>query len=85
MITITYSSSVFTAAGWRSVTVTALAERLSAKRAKVVEVVDIDGEGAVGYASRTGAKRQQYNVGGTAKREIGAVKLLSKCINVVGE
>jgi hypothetical protein len=85
MITITYNSSVFTAAGWRSVTVTALAERLSAKRAKVVEVVDIDGEGAVGYASRTGAKRQQYNVGGTAKREIGAVKLLSKCINVVGE
>ena len=85
MITITYSSSVFTAAGWRSVTVTALAKLLSAKRAEVVEVVDIDGEGAVGYASRTGAKRQQYNVGGTARREVGAVKLLSKCINVVGE
>ena len=84
MITITYSSSVFTAAGWRSVTVTALAELLSAKRAKVVEVVDIDGEGNSGYASRTGAKRQQYSVGGTAKREVGAVKLLSKCL-VVGE
>jgi hypothetical protein len=85
MITITYSSSVFTPAGWRSVTVTALAELLSAKRAKVVEVVDIDGEGNSGYASRTGAKRQQYNVGGTAKREVGAVKLLSKCLSVVGE
>jgi hypothetical protein len=85
MITITYSSSVFTAAGWRSVTVTALAELLSAKRAKVVKVVDIDGEGNSGYASRTGAKRQQYSVGGTAKREVGAVKILAKCISVVGE
>ncbi len=85
MITITYSSSVFTAAGWRGVVVTAKAELLSAKRAEVVEVVDIDGEGNSGYASRTGAKRQQYNVGSTAKREVGAVKLLSKCITVVGE
>jgi hypothetical protein len=85
MITITYNSSVFTPAGWRGVVVTAKAERLSAKRAEVVEVVDIDGEGAVGYASRTGAKRQQYNVGGTAKREVGAVKLLSKCLSVEGE
>jgi hypothetical protein len=62
-----------------------LAELLSAKRAKVVKVDDIDGEGAVGYASRTGAKRQQYSVGGTAKREVGAVKILAKCISVVGE
>jgi hypothetical protein len=85
VITITYNSSVFTPAGWRGVVVTAKAELLSAKRAEVVEVVDIDGEGAVGYASRTGAKRQQYNVGGTAKREVGAVKVLSKCISVVGE
>lgn len=85
VITITYNSSVFTPAGWRGVVVTAKAELLSAKRAEVVEVVDIDGEGNSGYASRTGAKRQQYNVGGTAKREVGAVKLLSKCINVVGE
>jgi hypothetical protein len=84
MINITYNSSVFTAAGWRGVVVTAKAELLSAKRAQVVEVVDIDGEGAVGYASRTGAKRQQYNVGSTAKREVGAVKLLSKCIGVWG-
>ena len=84
MINITYKSSVFTPAGWRSVVVTAKAEMLSAKRATVVEVVDIDGEGNSGYASRTGAKRQQYNVGGTAMREVGAVKLLSKCIGVWG-
>lgn len=83
MITITYSSSVFTPAGWRGVVVTALAKPLSAKKAEVVEVVDIDGEGNSGYASRTGAKRQQYSVGGVAKREVGAVKVLSKCINVV--
>ena len=85
MITITYNSSVFTPAGWRGVVVTAKAERLSAKRAEVVTVVDIDGEGNSGYASRTGAKRQQYNVGGTAKREVGAVKILAKCLSVVGE
>jgi hypothetical protein len=84
MINITYNSSVFTPAGWRSVVVTAKAEMLSAKKAQVVEVVDIDGEGNSGYASRTGAKRHQYSVGGTAKREVGAVKLLSKCIGVWG-
>ena len=84
MITIKYETSVFTGAGWRGVTVTALAELLSPKRASVVEVVDIDGEGNSGYASRTGAKRQQYNVGSTARREVGAVKILSKC-TVVGE
>jgi hypothetical protein len=85
MINITYKSSVFTPAGWRSVVVTAKAEMLSAKRATVVEVVDIDGEGNSVYASRSGAKRLQYNVGGTAKREVGAVKILAKCLSVVGE
>lgn len=79
---IQYTTSVFTPAGWRSEEVTARVEPITAARARVVEVLDIGGNGNSGYASRTGAKRQQYNVGGVAKREIGAVKLVSKAIVV---
>jgi len=79
---IQYKTSVFTPAGWRSEEVTARVEPITAARARVVEVLDIGGNGNSGYASRTGAKRQQYNVGGVAKREIGAVKLVSKAIVV---
>ena len=73
-----YNTAVFTPAGWRSEAVTARLELLSPKRGKVVEVIDIGGNGNSGYGSRTGAKRQTYNVGGVAAREIGAVKLIGK-------
>ena len=53
---ITYSSSVKTPAGRRSVTVTAEAVEVSDKRIKVVKVSNI-------FASRTGANRQKYNLG----------------------
>jgi len=75
---IKYKTSVFTPAGWRDELVTARVELLSPKRGKVVDVIDVGGNGSTGYGSRTGAKRQQYHVGGVAKREIGAVKLLGK-------
>jgi len=75
---IKYNTAVFTPAGWRSETVTARVELLSPKRGKVVDVIDVGGNGVSGYASRTGAKRQQYNVGGVAQRELGAIKILSK-------
>ena len=75
---IKYSTAVFTPAGWRSETVTARVELLSPKRGKVVDVIDVGGNGSTGYASRTGAKRQAYNVGGVAQREMGAIKILSK-------
>ena len=75
---IRYSTAVYTPAGWRSEVVTAQAEAISPKRLRVVAVMDIGGNGSTGYASRTGAKRQQYHVGGVAKREVGAVKLLGK-------
>ena len=74
---IRYTSSVKTAAGWRSELITARAEKLTDKRLQVVEVIDIGGNGATGYASRTGAKRQQYDVGYFASQQIGAVKLLN--------
>ena len=77
---IRYSTSVYTPAGWRSETITAHVEEISPKRLRVVSVIDIGGNGSSGYASRTGAKRQQYHVGGVAAREIGAVKLTGKVI-----
>jgi hypothetical protein len=74
---IKYTASVKTPAGWRSELITARAEPITDKRLRVVEVIDIGGNGASGYASRTGAKRQQYNVGYFARQQIGAVKLLN--------
>jgi hypothetical protein len=74
---ISYSSSVKTPAGWRSVTVTAEAEAISEKRVKVMKVLDIDGEGNSGFASRTGANRQKYNLGYFAQAEAGKTKNVS--------
>ena len=76
---ITYNASVFTSAGWRSVTITAKVSKISEKRGKVCEVLLIDGELPTGYLSRTGAKRQTYNAHGVGLREVGKIKILSKC------
>lgn len=77
---IIFDTSVLTAtAGWRGVTVLARAEKISEKRARVVEVLEIDGE-SPGYGmSRTGANRQRYNGHGVAKRLEGNIKNLSSC------
>ena len=64
-------------AGWRSVEVTAIADKISEKRVSVTRVTDIDGLGNSGYGSRTGAKRQQYHIGGIAAREEGKIKNIS--------
>jgi isopentenyl diphosphate isomerase/L-lactate dehydrogenase-like FMN-dependent dehydrogenase len=82
-ITITYDASVFTQAGWRSVEIKAKAIKTSEKMAEVTEVLEIDGEMPIGYASRTGAKRQTYNAKGIAQREIGKKKRLGACLSVV--
>ena len=74
---IKYTASVKTPAGWRSELITAKAEKISDKRLRVTDVIDIGGNGSTGYASRTGAKRQQYNVGYFASQEVGAIKLLN--------
>ncbi len=78
-ITISYTTSVFTPAGWRNETVTATVEVISPKRGRVLCVQDIGGNGNSGYGSRTGAKRQAYHVGGIAMREQGKIKNLSAC------
>ena len=79
MITITYTTAVYTPAGWRPETVTALATQLSPRRAEIIRVIDVGQNGNAGYASRTGANRQKYSVGGVAAREIGKIKNLSAC------
>jgi len=79
-IQIRYTTSVFTAAGWRSVTITANAvPNKTGKMARVTEVTAIDGEVPKGTMSRTGAKRQAYNGKSIALREQGANKRLSAC------
>lgn len=81
---IEYTASVYTQAGWRSVSITAEAERTSKAMATVTKVLAIDGEKPSYGMSRTGANRQKYNGMGVAKREIGARKRLSTC-SVVSE
>ena len=76
-ITIEYSSSVKTMAGWREVTILATAEKTSEKMAKVIEVLEIGGESPNYDMSRTGANRQKYNGIYFAKAQIGANKRLS--------
>ena len=79
---IRYDTSVLTSAGWRNEVITARAESISGKRCKVVEVLDVGGNGAEGYASRTGAKRQTYSVYNVARREVGKVKITGSLLEV---
>ena len=79
IITISYETGVHTPAGWRTVTVTAEAEKISAGMAAVKTVVALDGEPPHYGMSRTGARRQEYNGKSIAMREVGARKRLSAC------
>lgn len=72
-----YNASVFTPAGHRSVTVVALATKISEKRCEVDEVLTIDGETPSYGMSRTGANRQKYNGLYLAENEIGKKKNIS--------
>jgi len=77
--TVGYKSSVKTPAGWRSVYMTAEAEIISPKRAKIVKVSHIDGEEVGPFMSRTGANRQKFNGCYFAENEEGKIKNLSAC------
>ena len=85
MMTIWYNSSVHTQAGYRSVKITASAEKISAKRCKVLEVIAIDGQQVTANMSRTGAKRQQFYGTGVARREANRIKNLSACTVLTNE
>jgi len=77
---IQYSTSVYTPAGWRDVSITAEATPSeSGKMATVLRVIAIDGEKPTPTMSRTGAKRQQFHGTGIAAREVGKRKRLAAC------
>lgn len=76
---ISYKSSVKTNAGWRAVRILAEAEPITAKTARVLRVLEIDGEAPAFGMPRTGAKRQQYNGHYFASAETGKRKILSAC------
>jgi len=78
-IIISYTSSVSTAAGWRSIDIVAEATKISAGMAQVLKVIGVNGETPKNTQSRTGARRQQFSGTGVAQREIGARKRLSAC------
>lgn len=75
-----YSIGVFTAAGWRPVSICAMAEQISPKMARVVSVETIDGKIPSQYMSRSGSKRQKYDGAYFAAREIGKRKRISDCV-----
>lgn len=77
---IEYQTSVKVEAGWRDITVKAVAEKTSEKMATVVKVLAIDGDEPTGYTSRTGSKRQRYNASEIAQREVGKNKRLAACV-----
>lgn len=76
---IEYKTGVHTPAGWRSIDIRARVELTSPKMAKVVEVIEVDGQAPARHQSRTGAKRQAFSGTYIAQREIGATKRLSSC------
>ena len=76
---IKYSIGVKVPAGWRSVTVIAVAEKISAAMVQVKEILTIDGEKPSYGQSRTGAKRQEFNGMYWANAETGKKKRLSAC------
>ena len=76
-MSIQYNTAIQLPVGWRSVKITATAEKISEEQVKIIAVDDIDGNGNSGYGSRTGGKRQQYHIGGMANSEEGKIKNIS--------
>ena len=77
IVTVKYKSSVLTAAGWRSTTIVANANYLSAKRVEIISVELIDGLTPEKNMTRTGSKRQSYDGIYFAGNETGKVKNIS--------
>ena len=77
IVTVKYKSSVLTMAGWRSVTIMAHANYLSAKRVEIINVELIDGLTPEKNMTRTGSKRQSYDGLYYSNCEAGKVKNIS--------
>jgi hypothetical protein len=78
---VNYKTSVYVAAGWRNVIITAEITQLTEKMGVVRDVLLIDDQEPVGYMSRGGGNshRQRFHAGGIAQREIGKRKRLASC------
>ena len=74
---IEYNTSVHVPAGWRGISIVALAEKISEKRCQVTNIISIDGECPKPDMTRTGANRQKYFGFGVVKNEIGKIKNIS--------
>jgi len=81
-ITIEYISSVKTPAGFRGVKIKATAEKISAKRVKVKQVLMIDEELPMPSMSRTGANRQAFSGTYVCNNETGKTKNISTLISI---
>tara|TARA_R110000796_G_scaffold30674_1_gene81765 strand:+ start:357 stop:617 length:261 start_codon:yes stop_codon:yes gene_type:complete len=77
IVTVKYKSSVLTMAGWRSTTIVANANYLSAKRVEIISVELIDGLTPSNKMSLTGSKRQTYDGLYYSNNEAGKVKNIS--------
>ena len=77
IVTVKYKSSVLTMAGWRSITIIAGANYLSAKRVEIISVDSIDGLTPLKNMTRTGSKRQTYDGLYYSNNEAGKVKNIS--------
>ena len=82
---IEYKTAALTPAGFRPVYVIALAEKISAKRCRVTEILEIDGETPKYGMSRTGANRQRYNGLYIAEAEVGKKKNLGALFAIHNE
>lgn len=78
-VKIKYRLSVFTRAGWRSVTVVATASQVSPGIAVVDNVELINGEAPAYCMSRTGAHRQEFNGFTVSSGQVGTKKRISAC------
>lgn len=77
LVTVEYRGSVNTRAGWRSVYFKAVAEKISEKRVKIVQVLELDDTPPVRRCPEQGANRQKYNGQYFANQEVGKVKNIS--------
>ena len=78
---VNYKTSVYVAAGWRDVIITAEITQLTEKMGVVRDVLLIDDQEPTGYMSRGGGSshRQRFHAAGIASRELGKRKRLSAC------
>lgn len=77
LVTVEYRGRVNTRAGWRSVYFKAVAEKISEKRVKIVQVLELDDTPPSANMPRTVANRQKYNGQYFANQEVGKVKNIS--------